>query len=184
MHAILGASPHCIATHPSDMCVALAALDATVEVESRRGKRSIQFADFHRLPGDTPHLETELQPGELITSVTVSRIAAARHSVYRKVRDRSSYAFALVSIAAILEVENGAISTVRLALGGVAHKPWRAFPAEEILQGSPASGESFRRAADAALAGAQGFAHNAFKIELAKRLIASTLTELTPKGAL
>ncbi|MCU1336715.1 MAG: Aerobic-type carbon monoxide dehydrogenase, middle subunit CoxM/CutM-like protein [Bryobacterales bacterium] len=178
MHAILGTSSHCIAAHPSDMCVALAALDATVEVESRRGKRSIPFVDFHRLPGDTPHLETELQPGELITAVTIPKLEAARRSVYRKVRDRSSYGFALVSIAAILEIVNGTITTARLALGGVAHKPWRAFPAEELLQGNPANDEVFRRAADGALAGAQGFHYNAFKIELAKRVIVSTLSEL------
>ena len=181
MHAILGTSASCIATHPSDMCVALAALDATVEVEGRRGKRSIQFDEFHRLPGDTPHIETELQPGELITGVIIPKLDAARHSVYRKVRDRASYAFALVSVAAILEIENSTVKVARLALGGVAHKPWRAYPAEEILQGSPASEENFRRAADATLAGAQGFAHNAFKIELAKRLIASTLSELAQK---
>jgi xanthine dehydrogenase YagS FAD-binding subunit len=181
MHAILGASPSCIAAHPSDMCVALAALDASVEAESRSGKRSIAFVDFHRLPGDTPHLETELQRGELITSVTIPKLDAARHSVYRKVRDRSSYALALVSIAAILEVENGAVKTARLALGGVAHKPWRAYPAEELLQGSPANEETYRRAAEAALAGAQGYHHNAFKIELAKRLIASTLSDFAHK---
>jgi xanthine dehydrogenase YagS FAD-binding subunit len=181
MHAILGTSASCIATHPSDMCVALAALDATVEVEGRLGKRSIQFEEFHRLPGDTPHMETELQPGELITAVIIPKLDAARHSVYRKVRDRASYAFALVSLAAILEIENSTVKVARLALGGVAHKPWRAYPAEEILQGSPASEENFRRAADVALAGARGFAYNAFKIELAKRLIANTLSELAQK---
>lgn len=183
MHAILGASSNCIATHPSDMCVALAALDAVVEVEGRQRQRSIPFADFHRLPGDTPHIDTDLQPGELITSVTIPRLDAARVSVYHKVRDRSSYAFALVSIAAILEVQNGTIQTARIALGGVAHKPWRAHPAEAVLHGSPASEEVFRRAAEATLDGAVGFDHNAFKIELAKRLIVSTLTELAQGGA-
>jgi xanthine dehydrogenase YagS FAD-binding subunit len=181
MHAILGWSPDCIATHPSDMCVALAALDASVEVEGRDGKRSIRFTEFHRLPGNTPHVETDLRPGELITSVTIPKLDAARRSVYRKVRDRSSYAFALVSVAAVLEVENGVVKTARLALGGVAHKPWRAGPAEEALQGSPANEASFGRAADTALAGAKGFAHNEFKIELAKRLIASTLADLARK---
>ncbi len=181
MHAILGASDSCIATHPSDMCVALAALDATVEVEGANGKRSIPFHEFHRLPGGTPHIETELQRGELITAVTVPKLDAARHSVYRKVRDRSSYAFALVSLAAILEIENGSVRVARIALGGVAHKPWRAYPAEEILQGAPANAENFGRAAEAALAGAKGYAHNAFKIELAKRLIKSTLSELVRK---
>ncbi|HEY1496503.1 MAG TPA: xanthine dehydrogenase family protein subunit M [Candidatus Solibacter sp.] len=181
MHAILGASSSCIATHPSDMCVALAALDATVEVEYRNGTRSIRLTDFHRLPGDTPDRETELQPGELITSVTIPKLDAARRSVYRKVRDRLSYAFALVSVAALLEIEDGTIKVARLALGGVAHKPWRAYPAEDILRGAPPSEENFRRAAEATLAGAQGLAHNAFKIELAKRLIANTLSELARK---
>jgi xanthine dehydrogenase YagS FAD-binding subunit len=178
MHAILGASDHCIATHPSDMCVALAALDATVDVESHRGSRTIPFSEFHRLPGDTPHLDTQLQPDELITSVAIPALDAARHSLYRKVRDRSSYAFGLVSVAAILHVERATTRTVRIALGGVAHKPWRAYAAEETLQGGQADDQMFRRAADAALAGAQGRTYNAFKIELAKRLIVSTLSEL------
>jgi len=182
MHAILGASSSCIATHPSDMCVALAALDATVEVESRRSRRSIPFTTFHRLPEDTPHIETELEPGELITSIVIPKLDAARHSVYRKVRDRSSYAFALVSIAAVLEVGNGLIRAVRIAFGGVAHKPWRAYPAEELLEGAAATSENFQRAADAALAGAEGFEHNSFKIELAKRLIVSTLAQLSAGG--
>jgi len=184
MHAILGCSPSCIATHPSDMCVALSALDATVEIEGRHRQRSIPFTDFHRLAGDTPQIETELQEGELITSVTIPSLEAAQNSVYRKVRDRSSYAFALVSIAAALEIRNGTITTARLALGGVAHKPWRAFAAERILEGSPAIDEVFRRAADATLEGAQGFEHNAFKIELARRLIVSTMSELAQKGGL
>jgi len=178
MHAILGASDHCIATHPSDMCVALAALDATVDVESPRGSRTIPFSEFHRLPGDTPHLDTQLQPDELIVSVAIPALDAARHSLYRKVRDRSSYAFGLVSVAAILHVERGTTRTARIALGGVAHKPWRAYAAEEALQDGQADDQMFRRAAEAALGGAQGLAYNAFKIELAKRLIVSTLSEL------
>ncbi len=143
MHAILGTSPACIATHPSDMCVALAALDATVHIEGARGTRSLPFTEFHRLPGDTPHLETELQPGELITAVSIPKLDAARRSRYQKVRDRSSYAFALVSVAAVLHIGNGAIQVARLALGGVAHKPWRAFAAEQLLQGSQATEETF-----------------------------------------
>jgi xanthine dehydrogenase YagS FAD-binding subunit len=182
MHAILGASESCIATHPSDMCVALAALDATVEVDGPRGNRSIPFTEFHRLPGDTPHIETELQPGELITAVIIPKLDAARHSVYRKVRDRSSYAFAVVSVAAVLELAGGLIKTARLALGGVAHKPWRAYEAEGILHGSPASEDTYRRAAEATLASAKGYAHNSFKIELAKRVIVSTLSELAENG--
>ena len=182
MHAILGASPSCIATHPSDMCVALAALDATVEVEGPLGARSIKLTDFHRLPGDTPQIETQLGPDELITAVNVPKLDAARNSVYRKIRDRASYAFALVSVAAVLETDNGNIRTARLALGGVAHKPWRAFAAEEMLQGSPANEESFRRAAEITLQGAQGFEYNSFKIELAKRVIVSALSELAAKG--
>jgi xanthine dehydrogenase YagS FAD-binding subunit len=183
MHAILGASESCIATHPSDMCVALAALDATVDLEGKHGKRAIPFNDFHRLPGKTPHIETVLQPDELITSIQIPRVDFAKNSLYRKVRDRASYAFALVSVAAALEVENGAIKNVRLALGGVAHKPWRAFEAERVLAGAEAKAETFRRAADAELANAQGFTYNSFKIELAKRTIVSVLSELMEKGA-
>ncbi|HEX3878060.1 MAG TPA: xanthine dehydrogenase family protein subunit M [Bryobacteraceae bacterium] len=181
MHAILGASDHCVATHPSDMCVALAALDATVETESRAGKRSIPFTEFHRLPGDTPQIETDLRPDELITAVTLPKLEAARRSVYVKVRDRASYAFALVSVAAALELEGGAVKNLRLALGGVAHKPWRATSAEQALNGAPANKESFTRAAEAALEGARGLAHNSFKIELAKRMIVNTLAELAGK---
>src|SRR5882724_6939238 len=152
MHAILGASESCIATHPSDMCVALAALGATVHVEGKNGKRAIPFNDFHRLPGNTPHIETDLQPDELITSIQIPALDFAKNSLYRKVRDRASYAFALVSVAAALEVENGAIKNVRLALGGVAHKPWRAFEAERVMAGAQATVETFRRAAEAELA--------------------------------
>jgi xanthine dehydrogenase YagS FAD-binding subunit len=182
MHAILGTSDACIATHPSDMCVALAALDATVRVASGAGERSIPFTDFHRLPGDTPHLETELRPGELITSVELPPLEWARTSVYRKVRDRSSYAFSLVSVAAAVSARDGRIDDVRLALGGVGTKPWRAFEAERHLQGAPASVERLRFAIDAELAGARTFAHNHFKIELARRTVVSVLGDLLGRG--
>jgi xanthine dehydrogenase YagS FAD-binding subunit len=183
IHAILGSSESCIATHPSDMCVAFAALDATVHVEGKNGKRAIPFNDFHRLPGNTPHIETDLQPDELITSIQIPSIDFAKNSLYRKVRDRASFAFALISVAAALEVKNGEIKNIRLALGGVAHKPWRAFEAEKVLAGAEAKTETFRRAAEAELANAKGYVHNSFKIELAKRTIVSVLSELAEKGA-
>ncbi len=183
IHAILGTSPECIATHPSDMCVALAALDAVVQVTGKDGDRSIPLMDFHRLPGDTPQLDTNLKPGELITSVDLPAMPFARKSVYRKVRDRASYAFAIVSVAASLELENGAIKQVRIALGGVAHKPWRAFGAEQFLVGKQADEQTFAQAAALELEPAIPFEHNGFKIELAKRTIVSVLTELTQKGA-
>ena len=182
IHAILGTSEHCIATHPSDMCVALAALDATVRVNGPEGERTIPFNTFHRLPGDTPHLETLLRPNELIVSVELPSLPFAKKSRYRKVRDRSSYAFALVSVAAALEVENGKIRNVRLALGGVASKPWRAYEAETVLSGADARLETFRRAAEAELSHARGFHYNSFKIELAKRTITSVLSELAEAG--
>jgi xanthine dehydrogenase YagS FAD-binding subunit len=178
MHAILGASRSCIATHPSDMCVALAALDAMVHVEGPRGARTIPFGTFHRLPGDTPHIETDLHADELITSVEVPPLDFAKHSLYRKIRDRASYAFALVSVAAAVAAEHGVITNVRIALGGVAHKPWRAFEAERVLAGAPATTETYHRAAEAELAGARGFGHNDFKIELAKRTLVSVLRDL------
>ena len=171
MHAILGASEHCIAIHPSDMCVALAALDATVQVEGTRGVRSIPFADFHRLPGDTPHVETELlRRGADHRQSRFRRWRSRATRLYRKVRDRASYAFALVSVAAASRFESGKVNGVRLALGGVAHKPWRAREAERVLVGSSAShGKSSSAPHEAELADARGFAHNAFKIELARR---------------
>ena len=178
IHAILGASNECIATHPSDMCVALAALDATIHVEGPSGKRAIKFNDFYRLPGDTPQIETDLQAGELITYVSFPNDGVAVNSMYRKVRDRSSYAFALVSVAAALEVEDNKIKSVRIALGGVAHKPWRAFAAEEVLLGASPTEENFKRAAEAELKDARGYADNNFKIELAKRTIVGTLKDL------
>jgi xanthine dehydrogenase YagS FAD-binding subunit len=182
MHAILGASDACIATHPSDMCVALAALDATVQVTGANGKRAIPLVDFHRLPEDTPQTDTNLQPDELITAVELPALPCARHSRYRKVRDRASYAFALISVAAALEVEDGTIKQARLALGGVAHKPWRAFAAEKILVGAPAGEDTFKAAAAKELKAARGYQHNAFKIELARRTILSVLTTLANEG--
>ncbi|MEJ7618628.1 MAG: xanthine dehydrogenase family protein subunit M [Pyrinomonadaceae bacterium] len=182
IHAILGTSDACIATHPSDMCVALAALEAKVLVEGRNGQREIAFNDFHRLPESTPHIETALQADELITAIEIPKKDFAVNSLYRKVRDRASYAFALVSVAAVLEVENGTVKNVRIALGGVAHKPWRAFAAEQVLIGAPAAEDRFRRAAEAELQNAIGYAHNNFKIELAKRTIVGALSELTQQG--
>jgi xanthine dehydrogenase YagS FAD-binding subunit len=178
IHAILGASPSCVATHPSDMCVALAALDALVHVTGSKGERSIAFADLHRLPADHPELETTLHAGELITSVELPPLAIAQRSIYRKVRDRASYAFALISVAAAIELDGGIVKDVRLALGGVAHKPWRASKLEATLKGQPATEESFLAAAEAELADAQPLTHNSFKIELAKRTIVAVLAEL------
>ena len=183
IHAILGASPACVATHPSDMCVALAALDAAVTLEGQGGSREIALVDLHRLPGGAPQIETELEPGELITAVTLPPNGFGARSSYRKVRDRASYAFALVSLAAGLELEGGAIHDVRLALGGVAHKPWRARAAEAVLRGGPATEARFREAADAELAGAVGLKDNAFKIELARRVMVDALAKLAePQG--
>ncbi|MFB9861998.1 FAD binding domain-containing protein [Rufibacter immobilis] len=175
--AILGTSEHCIATHPSDMCVALAALEATVHVKSSQGERAIPFAEFHRLPGDTPHLDTNLQPTEIITAIELPAKGFAQHYAYLKLRDRASYAFALVSVAAALELEGNTVKEARLALGGVAHKPWRVPEAEALLQGKPASKENFRAVAEAYLAGAKGYGDNTFKIELAKRAIVRALEQ-------
>lgn len=177
-HAILGTSQHCIATHPSDMCVALAALDATVEVESTRGRRRVPMSEFHVVPGTTPQVETTLAHDELITAVELPPLPAARNSRYRKVRDRASYAFALVSVAAALQVEDGRITEVRLALGGVGTRPWRATKAEAALLNAPATEESFTAAADAELADAQTQPDNEFKVELARRTITATLRTL------
>jgi xanthine dehydrogenase YagS FAD-binding subunit len=176
IHAILGQSEQCIATHPSDMCVALAALEAVVRVQGPQGERTIAFEEFHRLPGDTPNVETSLQPNELITAVDLPSLPFAQRSHYLKVRDRASYAFALVSVAAVLEMDGGAIKTARLALGGVAHKPWRARKAEQVLTGKPPNEQSFRAAAEAELAEAKGYKYNSFKIELAKRAIIQALS--------
>ena len=177
-HAILGASPACVATHPSDMCVALAALDAQVHLLGRSGARTLPLTELYRLPGGDPRIETVLEPGELITAVALPAQAIAARSTYRKVRDRASYAFALVSVAAAIEVEGGTISDVRIALGGVAHKPWRAMTAEAALKGGPASTEAFRAAAEAELAEAAPLRDNGFKVELAKRTITAVLGEL------
>jgi xanthine dehydrogenase YagS FAD-binding subunit len=181
IHAILGTSPECIATHPSDMCVAMAMLDAVVQVAGRNGTRSIPLVDFHRLPGNTPQFDTNLQKDELITSVDLPPLSFLQNSVYRKVRDRASYAFALVSVAASLEIDNGNIKQARLALGGVAHKPWRASTAEQYLMGKPADEQTFRQAAELEISAAQPYRYNGFKIELAKRTITSVLTELSTK---
>src|ERR1041384_7295700 len=151
IHAILGASDKCIAVHPSDMAVALAALDAVVRVESQRGAREIPITEFHRLPGDTPEVDTNLQPDELIVAVDLPASSFARRSGYLKIRDRAQYAFALVSVAAALDLKNGKIETARLALGGVAHKPWRATDAEKVLTGARADARTFKAAAEAAL---------------------------------
>lgn len=179
IHAILGASDKCIATHPSDMCVALAALDAVVQVSGTKGDRSIPFSEFHRLPGDTPQVDTVLQPGELITAVDLPNSQFAERSHYLKVRDRTSYAFAVVSVASALDINDGTIRNARMALGGVAHKPWRSPEAEKILTGAKPNEQTFRAAADAALMGAKGYKHNAFKVELAKRAIVRSLTIAT-----
>jgi len=177
IHAILGQSDQCIAIHPSDMCIALAALDAVVRVQGSKGEREIPFADFHRLPGNTPNIETNLQQDELITAVDLPIIPFATRSHYLKVRDRASYAFALVSVAAILDLDQSKkVKAVRVALGGVAHKPWRASKAEESLVGKTADEKTFRAAAEAELAAAKGYKHNSFKIELAKRAIVRALT--------
>lgn len=177
IHAILGTSEHCIATHPSDMCVALAALEAVVRVTGPDGDRGIPFADFHRLPGDTPHLDTNLKPDEIITAVDLPRKGFAEHHAYVKVRDRASYAFALVSVAAALEMEGDKITEARVVLGGVAHKPWRDREAEALLRGQSASPEAFHRVAEALLQGARGFGSNTFKIELARRTIVRGLSQ-------
>jgi xanthine dehydrogenase YagS FAD-binding subunit len=181
IHAILAASPACVATHPSDMCVALAALGAVVHLKSASGERTLPFTDFHHLPGNSPENETALGPGELITAVELPALPLAKHSTYRKVRDRASYAFALISVAAALELDGDTVKDVRLALGGVAHKPWRAFKAEAALRGGPATEAAFRAAAEAELADAKPLRDNGFKIELAHRVITAVLGEL--KGA-
>jgi xanthine dehydrogenase YagS FAD-binding subunit len=170
-HAILGASIQCIATNPSDMSVALAALDATVNVSGQHGVRVIPFAEFHRLPGDHPEIDTSLQPGELITSVDLPPPLFAAHSSYLKVRDRASYAFALVSVAAALQMDGNTIRTANIALGGVAHKPWRATATEQALNGQPLSRENVRSAAALAVQDARSYRDNGFKIELAQRAI-------------
>jgi len=178
IHAILGASSACVATHPSDMCVALAALDATVHLQSVGGARIVPLKDFHTLPGQRPDIETVLQPGELITAVELPPLPGSARSAYRKVRDRASYAFALISVAAVLEVEHGTVKDVRLALGGVASKPWRAYKAEAALRGGRATERAFLAAAEAELADAAPLHENGFKVELAKRTMVAVLSRL------
>jgi xanthine dehydrogenase YagS FAD-binding subunit len=177
MHAILGTSESCIATHPSDMCVALAALEARVRVVGSAGERTVPFEYFHRLPGDTPDLDTNLRPDEIVTAVELPPKGFATHYTYLKIRDRLSYAFALVSVAAALELDGDTVKDARLALGGVAHKPWRDREAETHLKGRPANRESFAHAADILLRGARGFGHNDFKIELARRTMVRALAQ-------
>ncbi len=177
IHAILGASEACIATHPSDMCVALVALDAKVHATGPAGERAIAFADFHRLPGDTPQIDTNLQREEIVTGIELPASGFATNYTYLKIRDRLSYAFALVSVAAALELKGGVIGEARLALGGVAHKPWRDPAAEAALRGHPATQAVFARAADAVLHAAKGHGHNSFKIDLARRAIVRALTQ-------
>jgi xanthine dehydrogenase YagS FAD-binding subunit len=177
-HAILGASEDCVATHPSDMAVAMVALDAVVRTQGPDSDRTIPLTELHRLPGDQPERDTVLEHGELITAIDVPPLGFAANSRYRKVRDRASYAFALVSIAAALDVADGDVRDVRIALGGVAHKPWRATKAEDALRGAPASEDTFRAAAEAELADARPLAENAFKVPLARNVIIRTLLDL------
>ena len=177
INAILGTSDACIATHPSDMCVALAALQAKVHVTGPAGERVIPFQDFHRLPGDTPERDTNLAPNEIITAIELPAQGFAANYSYLKIRDRLSYAFALISVAAAMELEGGRIKEARLALGGVAHKPWRDPEVEASLRDQAADEQAFARAADALLRDAKGFSHNAFKIDLARRAIVRTLTQ-------
>jgi xanthine dehydrogenase YagS FAD-binding subunit len=178
-HAILGASPSCVATHPSDMCVALAALGAIVHLRSPRGTRTLLLTDLHRLPGTSPELETLLEPGELITAIEIPALSFAAHSTYRKVRDRASYAFALISVAAAIDVQSGMIKDIRLALGGVAPKPWRAWKAEASLKGRSATVENFRAAAEEELSDASPLRDNGFKVPLAMRTMVAVLEALT-----
>ncbi len=181
-HAILGASEQCIATHPSDMCVALAALQAKVHVAGPQGARQIAFGDFHRLPGDEPHRDNVLADNELITAIELPSEGFAAHSRYLKVRDRESYAFALVSVAAALDIDGHVIREARIALGGVAHKPWRNPDAEAVLVGKPATAANFRLAADLLLDGADGLGRNNFKIPLARQAVVRALTDAAQTG--
>jgi xanthine dehydrogenase YagS FAD-binding subunit len=181
MHAVFGASESCIAVHPSDMCVALAALEATVFVEGPKGKRKIEFTDFHRLPGNTPEKDNVLDAKELITSVEIPENNFAKNSHYLKIRDRSSYAFALVSVAVGLDLKNNQINDVRLAMGGVAHKPWRLTEAEKFLKGKTVSQTTFKQAADLAMKEAKGYGDNDFKITLGTNAIIEALTIASSK---
>ncbi|MFI5523242.1 FAD binding domain-containing protein [Streptomyces platensis] len=176
--AVLGHSEHCVATQPSDMAVALAALDAEVLLHGPDGERTVPVTDFHRLPGDSPERDTEIRPGELITAVRLPPAAPGSRSRYRKARDRASYAFALASVAAVLEVRDGTVRHAALAFGGLAHRPWRARAAEEVLHGAPATEDTFARAADAELAAARPLRDNGFKVALARNLAVGVLTGL------
>ena len=176
MHAIFGASDSCIAVHPSDMCIALAALDATVFVEGPKGKREIKFTDFHRLPGNTPEKDNTLLDKEIISSIEIPKNNFTKNVHYLKVRDRSSYAFALVSVAVGLDIKNNVIDNARLAMGGVAHKPWRLTEAEEFLKGKTVSETTFRQAADLAMKGAKSYGDNDFKLTLGPNAITEALT--------
>ena len=182
IHAILGTSDQCIAVHPSDMCVALAALDAVVRVMGERGERTIPFGEFHRLPGDTPNIDTNLRAGEIITSIDLPAKGFANHYAYLKVRDRASFAFALVSVAAALEMDGDTITEARLALGGVAHKPWRNTDAEAMLNGLNATKDHFEAVAYAIVRDAKGFGHNSFKIALAQRAVVRALVHAARMG--
>jgi xanthine dehydrogenase YagS FAD-binding subunit len=175
IHAILGASDQCIATNPSDMNVALAALDAVIHLQGPDGVRQVPILEFHRLPEDRPQDDTVIRPGELITAVELPASKFPQHAHYLKVRDRASYAFALVSVAAALDMDGTSCRDARIVLGGVAHKPWRAFDAEAALRGQPLSDEVLQRVGAAAVAGAKGYEHNAFKIELARRAVARAI---------
>jgi xanthine dehydrogenase YagS FAD-binding subunit len=175
IHAILGASPQCIATNPSDMSVALAALDAVIHLQGPDGARAVPIADFHRLPADRPQDDTVIQAGELITAVELPASPFSLHAHYLKVRDRASYAFALVSVAAAVDLDGGTVRDARIVLGGVAHKPWRALEAENALRGQPLSDEVLAKVGAAAVAGAQPYPHNAFKVELAQRAVVRAL---------
>jgi xanthine dehydrogenase YagS FAD-binding subunit len=176
---VLGTSESCIATHPSDMCVALAALEAVVRVQGPSGERTIKFDDFHRLPGDKPELDNTLQPGELITAIDLPAEGYAKHFTYLKLRDRASYAFALVSVAVGLEMDGNTIKKARFALGGVAHKPWRDQEAEKMLEGQTASPDLFRQVAAKVFESAKGYGVNSFKIELGRRAIVRALKQAT-----
>ncbi|MFJ8672306.1 FAD binding domain-containing protein [Streptomyces sp. NPDC093589] len=182
-HAILGASAHCVAVHPSDMGVALAAFDAVVTYETADGPGELTLAEFYRPVGETPHLETALPPGALITGLVLPPAPVAAASRYRKVRERASYAFAIGSIAAALDVQDGVVREVRLAFGAVASRPWRAREAERVLTGGPATAEAFAAAADAELAAAEPLPHNGYKVTLMRNLVVTLLTELTEEAA-
>ncbi len=182
IHAILGHTEDCIAVFPSDMCVALAALDAVVNISGTNGNRSLPFSHFHRLPGDSPHIDNHLEKGEVITSIDLPKKGFSENYSYLKLRDRSSYSFALVSVATGLEIEDHKIKEARIALGGVAHKPWRVKEAEDLLVGKEPNAENFAAAAEIILKGAKGFEHNSFKIDLAKKaIIRNCIMALDPK---